>query len=73
MTEYQIWMEGYNVTGNSATAKFIGQYEGVDFKGACANAMKDYPLADHYYSPERNSYWGCRLFDNEADARKSFG
>jgi hypothetical protein len=22
---------------------------------------------------ENMTYWGCRLFDNEADARKSFG
>jgi hypothetical protein len=25
------------------------------------------------YDEKRNAIWGCRLFDNEADARKDFG
>lgn len=25
------------------------------------------------YDPLRLTYWGCRLFNNETDARKSFG
>jgi hypothetical protein len=25
------------------------------------------------YDAKNNTYWGCRFFDNESDARKSFG
>lgn len=26
-----------------------------------------------YFNLEHLTYWGCRLFDNEIEARKSFG
>lgn len=25
------------------------------------------------YDPKRNTYWGCRFYNNEEEARKSFG
>ena len=25
------------------------------------------------FSKEKMTYWGCRLYDNEGDARESFG
>jgi hypothetical protein len=31
------------------------------------------PWDDGNFNPEALTYWGCKLFDNEADARKGFG
>jgi len=43
-----------------------------NFAEACAvwNREKGHP---GYFDPERLTYWGCRFFDNEHNARKSFG
>lgn len=86
MTEYEIWMEGYVIQGNDSNATFIGKAKGETFKDACMNF--EYPdniffnetvivkkgdklkLDAHYDEP---TIWGCRLFDNEKDARASFG
>jgi hypothetical protein len=67
MKEYEIWSEGFAATGESAKANFIGSIWGETFIDACKNSG----LKLSSYDPP--IYWGCRLFDNEADARKSFG
>jgi hypothetical protein len=36
--------------------------------------MEKIPTAEEYLANNgKHRIWGCRLFDNEADARKSFG
>ena len=88
MKEYEIWMEGFAATGNQQGAHLIGKAKGIDFKDACKNfeypedmirewdglVMKKkgekLKLDEHYEYP---SIWGCQLYDNEKDARKSFG
>lgn len=73
---YSLWSEGYSATGGSATAQFEGIFEGTSFNDACDNWAKTLEQPE-YYRPgtdkSRPSYWGCRIFDNETDARKSFG
>lgn len=66
---YSIWMEGFNITGSIARASFVGTFEANSFKEACQKAFKD----KSYYDSESNTYYGCHLYDNESDARKSFG
>lgn len=39
------------------------------FKEACDKYFKDDPL----YDAKNLTYWGCKLFNNEHDARKAFG
>lgn len=80
MRRFEIWMEGYEVTGNSAPHSFVGYAEAETFEEACYIALKDYEkrlgkpgLIDEYYDPQRNTYWGMRMFDNESDAAKLFG
>jgi len=86
--EYEIWIEGFIATGQSQRASFIGKAKGNNFKEACKsfrypeNIIREYDgelivkkgtklkLDKHYKHP---SIWACRLFDNEKDARKSFG
>lgn len=73
--QWPLWVEGYVATGESADATFLGSFEGETFQDAI-QAYKD-SLTDDYsrkcVDVERQTFWGCRFFDNEADARKSFG
>lgn len=74
MEEFEIWSEGFAVTGQSGEAMLMGRAKGESFEDACADHFDpNDPNDSKYYDPKRNTYWGCRLFDNEADARKSFG
>lgn len=69
---YDIWCEGYAATGEHGTAFKFGSIEGASFRDACVAFFRNRENA-HYFNPEYLTYWGCRLFDNEADARKSWG
>ena len=66
---WEIWEEGYRVNGGSGTAVFRGRVEAPTFREACEKFYK----GDKLFDPERLTLWGCRIFDNEADARRSFG
>ncbi len=72
MKKYEIWIEGYAITGNSSNAIKFGEAEGKDFKDAVATFFKDRDDSSEL-NKDKTSYWGCRLFDNETDARRSFG
>ncbi len=69
---FNVWMEGYSATGNKAEASLLGKIKARDFSEACVKIIFQEGMTE-YYDPHNNSYWGCRLFDNEKDARKSFG
>lgn len=74
--EYEIWQEGHRATGESSIASFVGKAEGYSFLDAVDNYMKtaSKEVKDCFRGELDAAYiWGCRLFDNEADARKSFG
>ena len=61
----------------------VTQWEGISFQQACVKALNELNwdmlytgaqgCGSSYYDIGNNSYWGCRFFDNEVDARKSFG
>lgn len=73
---WQIWAEGYLISGMEGVpspAFLMGSAVAPTFKEACDKFFKNYPGADINYDSERLSYWACSLFDNEQDARKSFG
>lgn len=69
MSRYEVWMEGFQVMEGRAEAQCLGSCEAENFLEACKQVCK----YDSNYDPIDNSIWGCRLFDNEKDARKSFG
>lgn len=71
--KYEIWSEGYEATGESGEAYCHGIGEGKDFKDACKNFAKEDKDFAFYFNENSMSYWGCKLFDNEFEARKSFG
>lgn len=74
----QVWSEGYSATGESGVAILHGIYLAPDFDTAVAMMLDKHRGLDNYYSPPTPDFnwhtiWGCRLFDNEQDARKAFG
>ena len=84
--EWEIWSEGYAATGERSGAHFHGKFPGETFDEAVEYANKKVKLGaepytrsafvtDEHFKNRRSSWkiWGCALFDNEADARKSFG
>jgi hypothetical protein len=73
---YDIWAEGYSVTGDHGSAVLLGTARGANFKEACIEFFADpYGLHDYksLFDTDRLTYWGCHLFSNESAARKSFG
>lgn len=72
---FSIWSEGYACTGQSAGAYLHGCAYGFTFREACIQFFTIDKKNDHtkYFDAENLGYWGCRLFDNEVDARKAFG
>lgn len=71
---FEVWMEGFSATGDYASAQCQGSFKGHTFQEACIAWVNTLELSQQlYYNSERNSYWGCKLFDNEIDARRSFG
>lgn len=71
---FEIWMEGFNVTGNTAQARFLGLVTAASFKDACVTFFtKENQEKYGTFNPETLSAWGCRLFPTEEEARASFG
>jgi hypothetical protein len=71
--QYEIWAEGYADNGGYSGATLLGTMQGKNFKDACKKlANKDLAFG-LYFDADTMTYWGCRLFDNEFEARKSFG
>lgn len=75
MELYLIWSEGFAITGNSSTAQLLGKYPAVSFDDAVEMHLQQHPASRAYHTECEgvHTIWGCQLFDNETDARKSFG
>ena len=73
MNIYEIWATGFADNGCSGRAFCFGTEKGKDFKDACRNFTKVNAEFKKYFDEKRMTWWGCSLFDNEAEARKSFG
>lgn len=70
--KFEIWVEGYRATSEKGHAYLSGVVEASDFEEACEKHAQAVEWGSLFKkNPPR--YWGCRLFDNEEDARKSFG
>lgn len=77
----QLWVEGFHIQGGESTARFLGEYEADNLRDAVIQYMEktrqksiaEVGPANSTIDLDRLTDWGCRFFDNEADARKSFG
>jgi hypothetical protein len=72
MKKWNVWMEGYVVTGNSGKAECLGSMEADTFQEACNKLLKTHSLAE-YYDPKRLTVWGCRLYHTGEEAVQRFG
>lgn len=73
--EFEVWVEGYIATGERGTAQFLGKFPGETFRDAVI-AYKDSELDEYtkgLVDINKLSIWGCRLYDNEQDAKRNFG
>ena len=76
MREWQIWVEGYRVTGNEAKASLLAEIEAETFDEAVEQYVASRPQEDANFFDKRSygwAYWGCKLWPDEASARKAFG
>lgn len=71
--KYEIWSEGYAATGQRSKAMFHTTIEASSFNEACDLLAVRNQEFRKFYDPHTLTYWGCKLFDNEIDARKLFG
>lgn len=72
--KFSLWMEGAACNGSKSKALFLGEYDAETFNDAVISYFGTLSDVDKYYiSTSKLTYWGCRIFDNEEDARKSFG
>lgn len=76
MAKYMLWIEGYQASGDSSGAIYLADVVGPTFDQAVQKYVDSLTPRDKVYwnkSKKGWSYWGCRAFDNEKDARRSFG
>ena len=73
MKKYEIWSKGFRVTGCLGGTKKHGEIEADSFKEACDKLVKDDKDFERFYDSEMLTFWGCSLFCNEEDARRTFG
>lgn len=71
----ELWSEGYQATGQSSGAIFHGNFDCKTLKEAVIlfkESLKD-THSKECIDIDSLTFWGCSFFDNEFDARKSFG
>jgi len=72
MKEWEIWSEGFRIQGTDGVASLLGKETAETWDEAVQEYMRKNP-GRITVSAGQYTDWGCRLFDNEADARKAFG
>jgi hypothetical protein len=68
-----VWMEGFAANSETGTAHKLGTFKAATLAEAVAAWAATGPALAAHLNKEHTAVWGCRLFDNEADARKNFG
>jgi hypothetical protein len=75
--KFEIWRSGFMAQGmhEPAPAALIRVVTASTFEEACDKAIIEakWDIALYNKNDGRFSYWGCGLYDNEAEARKGFG
>lgn len=71
----ELWLEGYTATCEDVSAHYYGKFKGATLKEVVMNFK--YSLTDlHSISCidiEELTFWGCKFYDNEKDARRRNG
>lgn len=72
---FEVWIEGYSDHGITAGAKLMGNITANTLEEAVELLWERDSIKTPYEKNSDGTYrcWGCRLYDNEIDARKSYG
>ena len=75
---HSIWREGFLTSGMDGTpsqAVLLGSVKAETFEEACniLCSPSSWQKYNGSYNKENNTVWGCRLFNNEVEARNTFG
>ena len=78
MARHSLWVEGYAATVEHGEAMFLGTYEAGTFDDAVRKWSTEKNAKNNYGELKQHDdgTWtvlGCRIFDNEHSARRSFG
>lgn len=73
MKTWEVWTEGYAATGERSPAMFHGTYHARTFKLAIEQWLDEYTDRWKSYDADRLTFWGCKFYDNERDARAFLG
>jgi hypothetical protein len=68
----ELWIEGFQIQGDEGKAYRLDTYEADNLE----QAVEIHNQQSSMLIEKKQGifvFWGCRVFDNEADARKSFG
>lgn len=73
-----VWAEGYDASGNHGPAQHLFSATGTDLNEVIkkfVDQITDDSKSNWRFCKDRSIWlhWGCRTFDNETSARKSFG
>lgn len=71
--KFDVWSEGHAATGGGGPAMHWGSGMAHSLTQMCEFVAQCNPTFAAHFDSERMTWWGCKLFDNEADARKAFG
>ncbi len=76
----ELWIEGYRLNGDRSKAQFLGNFEGPTLRDAVIHYKQSLELKHintaypwDVINTDKLTDWGCRFFNNEADAREAFG
>lgn len=73
MKDWEVWTEGYAATGEFGSAILHGVYRAETFQQAVEAWLDEYTDRWKSYDSDRMTFWGCRFYDNERDARAFLG
>ena len=78
MKTYEVYIEGYCTNGDRAPSRYLGQHTGRTFAEAARRACvarygEESTKINFDFRGGIPAFWGCRLYDNHADAARSFG
>lgn len=67
----EIWCEGNARLGH--TACHLGYGKGETFREVCEDWASRNPYFDNHWNRRFMTYWGDKLYNNEAEAREKLG
>ena len=73
MRTFEIWMEGYSITGCDGKHILLGTSKGETFRKAIINWINKNPDQKSLFHEENLTIRDCRLFPTEEKETKRFG